>query len=895
MFLSFTPFFLFGKEYRENEAYNTIQQVINLQQLAIENWFYERASDVHTISQLPTVKELEKERIEEILYAFNESHPEFDGIVFVNKEGISEIDTSAPAGINISDRLYFHEAKQGRSYVSDVLIGRQSNKDIIIFSSPIFDYKNQFQGLIFGSIRLDMINGVMKKFRFSNTGQTYIVNRDGQVLTDLRFPTNALLQGTKSGFIEKINTDIFDLAIQGKKVTSSYMDYRGLKVFGHYRWINDGKWLIIGEIAEHDVYTPFNQMMKIILATMIIVFLIGLFIIIKFTNQVDRVIQVFLDVSRQMVRAKYEYRIEPSIYEQYTYEFKELCETFNRMAGTIQYQIRSLQKSEERYRALVVSSPNAIIVLQDGKIIFANPKSVELFKASTREDLLGQNMLYYIHDDFQEIVTKRIKLLENNTPVGLLEEKYVLLDGTILDVEVIATPVEYMDRPAIQVIIQDISSRKEMERKLYKSQEQYRSVVENLKEVIFQTDKQGYWTFLNPAWREITGFTIEESVGKPVIDYVHPDDRKHNNQLLQLLIGRKEDYCRYEIRYLTKDGGFRWIEVYARLTLDDQGQIIGTSGTLNDVTERKEAEEELRASEEQFRLIAESTSDMITLHDFEGNYVYASPACKEILQYEEAELVGQNAFLFIHPDDHAVCIKSHQATLKTGSSVVAYRIRRKDGEYLWLESSAKLLQGSQIDETKLIVVSRNINQRKLAEQKLQEANEILQRLSAIDGLTGVANRRAFDERLEWEWNRSLRSSTPLSLIMFDIDFFKAYNDTYGHQGGDGCLKRVASTINDTLERSTDLLCRYGGEEFSVILPDTDSAGARIVGEKIRSVIEGLEIPHSGSKISPWVTISVGTATIIPNLNSTPFELISFADKAAYQAKREGRNCVCSYD
>ena len=116
-----------------------------------------------------------------------------------------------------------------------------------------------------------------------------------------------------------------------------------------------------------------------------------------------------------------------------------------------------------------------------------------------------------------------------------------------------------------------------------------------------------------------------------------------------------------------------------------------------------------------------------------------------------------------------------------------------------------------------------------------------------------------------EWNRSRRNSTNLSLIMLDIDYFKGYNDTYGHQGGDDCLKQVASVIQDTLGRSTDLLCRYGGEEFCVILPETDEEGAKRVGEKIRVAIEALEIPHNGSKICPSVTISVGTATMIPTV------------------------------
>ncbi len=520
---------------------------------------------------------------------------------------------------------------------------------------------------------------------------------------------------------------------------------------------------------------------------------------------------------------------------------------------------KELIQSEERYRALVESSPNAIVV----------------------------------HQDYHEIAKERIDLLNRNIPVGALEERYVLIDGSVIDVEVTAIPILYMDKPAFQVIIQDISRRKEMERALSKSQEQYRSVVESIKEVIFQTDLQGRLTFLNLAWEKITGFTTEESIGKYFYDYVNSEDRESYHVLFQSLIQGEREYFRIEVRYVTKEAGYYWVEVYARVVINEQGVVIGTLGTLNNITKRKAFEEGLKASEERFRLIAEYSSDLITIHDLQRKYIYVSPVCKEILQYDEKELIKTDAFSFVHQDERDMVIEQLQTLFETGYIVVTFRIRRKDGAYVWLESACKLLNDIDGDGM-IIAVSRSINERKIAEQKLQEANEILQRLSAIDGLTGVANRRAFDERLEVEWNFGRRNSSLLSLIMLDIDFFKAYNDTYGHQGGDSCLKQIASVINETLGRSTDFLCRYGGEEFCIILPDTDEAGAKVVGEKVRKAIEKLEIPHAGSVILPWVTISVGTATMILTVYTSSQDLISKADKALYKAKSNGRNCFRSF-
>jgi len=180
-----------------------------------------------------------------------------------------------------------------------------------------------------------------------------------------------------------------------------------------------------------------------------------------------------------------------------------------------------------------------------------------------------------------------------------------------------------------------------------------------------------------------------------------------------------------------------------------------------------------------------------------------------------------------------------------------------------------------------------------SQKELAEANKILEKLSSLDGLTGVPNRRRFDEVLKQEWQRAIRHSTAISLIMLDIDFFKLYNDTYGHQGGDECLKRVAKALESTARRETDTVARYGGEEFAVILPETGSRGAREVAEALRASVEGLNIPHESSKVSDFVTISVGVATWLPEKGSVPEDLLGAADEALYKSKENGRNRVTS--
>ncbi|MEO5349062.1 MAG: diguanylate cyclase [Magnetococcus sp. YQC-3] len=173
--------------------------------------------------------------------------------------------------------------------------------------------------------------------------------------------------------------------------------------------------------------------------------------------------------------------------------------------------------------------------------------------------------------------------------------------------------------------------------------------------------------------------------------------------------------------------------------------------------------------------------------------------------------------------------------------------------------------------------------------ELKKRGDMLERLAVLDGLTCIPNRRRFDQFLDYEWSRSLRYTYSFSLLLMDVDFFKLFNDHYGHSRGDDCLKRVASAILQAMPRTIDLAARYGGEEFACIMPETDSAGAQVVAERILSSVRALEIPHAKSAVAGHVTLSIGIASLVPTAQQRTLDLISMADKALYQAKRSGRN------
>jgi len=175
--------------------------------------------------------------------------------------------------------------------------------------------------------------------------------------------------------------------------------------------------------------------------------------------------------------------------------------------------------------------------------------------------------------------------------------------------------------------------------------------------------------------------------------------------------------------------------------------------------------------------------------------------------------------------------------------------------------------------------------------KLDAANQELQRLSSLDGLTGIANRRHFDEVLAREWRRGMRQGSELSILMCDIDFFKQYNDSYGHLEGDECLRQVARTLAGAMDRGGDRVARYGGEEFVAVLPETSLGGALFVAERMKQAIRQLNLKHAGSPFG-HVTLSFGIASGVPMPETEPQKLVGAADNALYQAKQEGRNRVC---
>ena len=270
-------------------------------------------------------------------------------------------------------------------------------------------------------------------------------------------------------------------------------------------------------------------------------------------------------------------------------------------------------------------------------------------------------------------------------------------------------------------------------------------------------------------------------------------------------------------------------------------------------------------------LIGRSVEEALSLNYFEITPEKYTP--QEKYQLESLEKTGRYGPYekeYIHADGHFVSVR------------LSGQIVELDGDqYIW--SSVE-----------------NITERKQSEEELARLYKEVEQLSLLDGLTGIANRRMLDQTLGREWGRAKMNKSPLSLIMLDIDFFKEYNDYYGHTKGDECLKQVAKALRGVSKRIIDLVGRYGGEEFVLILPETNETSALYFAEQCLSTIKQLKIPHISSTVGDVVTVSAGVSTFIPFGETQLSELIECADKLLYQAKKNGRNRIeyqqeCSSD
>lgn len=306
---------------------------------------------------------------------------------------------------------------------------------------------------------------------------------------------------------------------------------------------------------------------------------------------------------------------------------------------------------------------------------------------------------------------------------------------------------------------------------------------------------------------------------------------------------------------------------------------------VRQLVQRQQMAAALSAKEADFRLLAEQSSDMVMRIGLEEAILYASPSCARVIGWEPKQLIGTPALGGVNAAD-LPRVRGTVSELKSGAieeARIIYRTRHREKGEIWVESALRVTRAPDTGAVNgVVAISRDMTEHKDLEDKLAA-------LASLDGLTGIANRRHLDERLAEEWARARREGTALSLLMIDIDHFKAFNDQYGHQAGDDCLRAVARVLQAHARRPGDLAARYGGEEFALLMPGTEAEGCVLVGDDIREALHALAIPHAKNLPARRVSASLGGATNNPTGSTEYASLIEAADRALYAAKEQGRN------
>jgi diguanylate cyclase (GGDEF)-like protein/PAS domain S-box-containing protein len=303
---------------------------------------------------------------------------------------------------------------------------------------------------------------------------------------------------------------------------------------------------------------------------------------------------------------------------------------------------------------------------------------------------------------------------------------------------------------------------------------------------------------------------------------------------------------------------------------------------------------ELSSDSAVYKTLLESTKAIPWKIDWTTmQFAYIGPQIEPLLGWSQDSWVSANDWAMrIHPDDRDYVVNFCISQSKAGVDHEAdYRALTKDNGYVWIRDVVHVVRRENGEVDSLIGFMFDISERKKTEEKLLALQKELEALSYKDGLTGIANRRRFDSSLEMEWQSAHGSRAPLSLILIDVDFFKQYNDLYGHTEGDKCLIDVAQSLSLALVGQRDLVARYGGEEFVILLPETDAEGAAIVAQRCQRLIDKLAIEHKQSPNGERVTVSIGVGTVVPRTGIKPTEFVQSVDRQLYAAKQGGRNRV----
>lgn len=563
----------------------------------------------------------------------------------------------------------------------------------------------------------------------------------------------------------------------------------------------------------------------------------------------------------------------------------------------LKHATAKLAASEEQFRLLAENSGDVVFLLNtDGSVRWVSP-SLTLALGWHPEAWVGQpGTRFLVHQgqnpEYQDNLRR---LVEDRVPI-LARDQIYAKDGTVHWIETHCTPFITTNGRIDGFVghfrlIDDLISAMT---RLKQSEERHRRLADHILDVVWSLSLEGHFTYVSPSVERIRGFTPAEVMAMPLEENFTPESYGQFCQGLEqarrdLRAGQSVNFVA-ELQEICKDGSTIWSEVRATGLKDGDGKIRELIGVSRNITEQHHLREQLRSSEERYRLLAANARDVIWTTEVDGHCSYVSPSVYALRGFTPEEVVGQAWQEALTSDSLRVCqayFEQLLADIEAGGELRSFRgeveFTCKDGATVWTEVIAVPLLDDRGRFVRLLGTCRDISERKQYEQELELANEQLQSLASIDALTEVWNRRHLETLILQAISRSDRHGEPLTLILCDLDQFKTINDRYGHLIGDLVLIEFCRRIRSIL-RKGDCLGRWGGEEFILLLPHCSQQAGLALAEKLRVAIEAAPFELAGR-----VTASFGVAQRWRA--ESQLDWLQRVDEALYAAKTAGRNRV----
>lgn len=544
----------------------------------------------------------------------------------------------------------------------------------------------------------------------------------------------------------------------------------------------------------------------------------------------------------------------------------------------------------------ILDTVETIIVAldKDGNITLVNRKCCEILGYLEKE-LIGKNWFTFClpkADDKQNVKSDFQKIIESNlTELEFFENEVLQKSGTTRYIAWHNTYIRDKEGNIAGTLSAgaDITENRRAEKKLKEDELLLRALIDTLPIYISAVDNNGNYIVANRMYSEAFGKSIKDIEGSHYSKILPPYmDEKHKTLISECLKG---NIIPFFDEHPLDSGLYHYTKgLYAPLYAED-GKIRGAVVGVMDISDQKELENALRESKERFKTLIENAPIAIVVSRDE-QILYGNIECLQLFLIKSVDELSRMSLLSLFVPEVRDKISDNVRRRALGERIPTnYEsiCMRNDGTRFLVNVVLTRVQYE--DNIATLSFLLDITRQKQAEETLKRYQDFLKNLSFSDGLTGIANRRRFDQFLEREWIYAYNNRTPLAILMMDIDFFKAFNDNYGHVAGDDCLRKVAMSLSECLRRPGDIVARYGGEEFTCVLPDTDVDGALSVAKQISAKMDSLNIPHLFSSAADHVTLSIGVAAIIPSENQPSSDLIERADRLLYTAKQSGRNQI----